>query len=56
MYEILFNLIGKVFLLIILGYCLRKWGVIAPDFHDKLNSFLMKTFNLLLKLKTKCQA
>ena len=41
MYEILFNLIGKVFLLIILGYCLRKWGVITPDFHNKLNSFLM---------------
>lgn len=41
MYEILFNLIGKVFLLIILGYCLRKWGVISPDFHNKLNSFLM---------------
>ena len=41
MYEILFNLIGKVFLLILLGYCLRKWGVITPEFHDKLNSFLM---------------
>lgn len=41
MYEILFNLIGKVFLLIILGYCLRKWGVITPEFHNKLNSFLM---------------
>lgn len=41
MYEILFNLIGKVFLLIVLGYCLRKWGIITPEFHDKLNSFLM---------------